>query len=270
MTGAASAAVSNPEPNPPSQRKSGQDRQDERAEQGLPSWPQSVSHEPSLAIGAVVKVLAREFPATTVSKVRFLEDKGLVKPHRTASGYRKYSLADVERIRYILAQQRDSYAPLRVIHENLIALDAGHGAETPRRARVVASGGKTVTPQGRSTVSARELCDLTGVARETLEEYARLGLITPDLGGHFPARTVQVVNLIGSLVNAGIPARNLRSVRNGAERSADMIEQVTVGSTRRDRPGDRERAKADAREMAAAFSELHQEYLRTALAAGTD
>ena len=66
-----------------------------------------------MTIGQVVKILDREFPATTVSKVRFLEEKGLVSPHRTASGYRKYSAADVERIRLVLAKQRDSYAPLR-------------------------------------------------------------------------------------------------------------------------------------------------------------
>lgn len=233
-------------------------------ERGL-GWPQNASHDPTMAIGAVVKSLSREFPATTVSKIRFLEEKGLVKPHRTASGYRKYSPADIERIRYVLKQQRDSYAPLRVILENLAALDAGHEPDSPRPARVVTDRGKSVTPSGR-TVSARELSDLTGVTRETLEEYARLGLITPDLGGHFPARAVSTVNLIGILVASGVPARNLRSVRNGADRSADIIEQVTVGVTRRDRSADRERAKAEAFELAEVFAQLHGEYLKGALA----
>ena len=237
---------------------------------GAPSWPQDVSHEPTLAIGAVVKALGREFPATTVSKVRFLEDRGLLRPHRTASGYRKYSLADLQRIRYILTQQRDSYAPLRVIAENLAAMDAGHEPDLPRKARMVASEGKTVSLEGRASVSARELCDLTGLTRETLERYVQLGLVSPDLGGHFPARAVPTVNVIGRLVASGVPPRNLRSVRTGAERSADLVEQVTVGSARRDRPGDQERAKADAREMATAFTELHELYLRDALSAGAD
>lgn len=234
------------------------------------AWPHDISHEPSMAIGSVVKTLLREFPSITVSKIRFLEDKGLLRPHRSASGYRQYSLADIERIRYILTQQRDSYAPLRVINENLRALDAGYAADAPSRPRVVASEGRTVSIQGRSTVSVRELCDLTGVSREILVEYAQLGLITPDLGGHFPARTVQVVNIIGTLAANGVPPRNLRSMRGAAERSADLIEQVTVGKTRRDRPGDRERAKAQAREMADAFGALHTEFMRNALAAGID
>lgn len=231
------------------------------------SWPQYASHEPTMAIGAVVKSLSREFPATTVSKIRFLEEKGLVKPHRTASGYRKYSHADVERIRYVLTQQRDSYAPLRVIHENLVALDAGHQADDPRPARLITNEGKSVAPSGRSTVSVRELSDLTGVNRETLEEYTKLGLIAPDLGGHFPSQAVVTVNLIGKLVAFGVPARNLRSVRTGAERSADIIEQVTVGVTRRDRSADRERAKAEALDLSELFSQLHSQYLHATLAA---
>lgn len=229
------------------------------------SWPHQISHEPTMAIGAVVKTLVREFPATTVSKIRFLEDKGLVKPHRTAAGYRKYSLADVERIRYVLGQQRDSYAPLKVILENLTAMDAGHDPDPPRRARVITSEGKTVAPSGASTVSLRELSDLTGASRESIAAYTELGLIAPDLGGHFPSRAVQIVNVIGALVASGVPARNLRSVRNGAERSADIIDQVITGSTRKDRPGDRERGKAVAGELSGLFAELHTQYLRAGL-----
>ena len=227
-------------------------------------WPRGVSREPTLAIGAVVKILKREFPATTVSKIRFLEDKGLVSPHRSASGYRKFSLADLERLRFILMQQRDSYAPLKVIRENLQALDGGHDVEPVPRARLVSVEGKTVDAGGRKTVTARELSDLTGATRENLESYVNLGLIAPDLGGHFPARTVQIVNLIGSLVANGVPARNLRSVRGGAERSGDIVDQVIVSGTRRDRPGDRERANAQSAELTELFGALHVEYLRSA------
>ncbi len=240
-----------------------------RRHDGAPavSWPHDVSHEPAFAIGAVVKILSRDFPATTVSKVRFLEEKGLVSPHRSASGYRKYSLSDIERIRYVLTEQRDSYAPLRVIHENLKALDAGHEADPVRRTQIVTNNGKSVAPSGRSTISTRELSDLTGTSRETLEQYVKLGLITPDLGGHFRARAVNVVSLINQLAAAGTPVRNLRSVKNGADRSADIVDQMTLGVARRDRPGDRERAAARAAELAELFSELHSEYLHAALVA---
>ena len=225
-------------------------------------WPRGVSREPTLAIGAVVKILQREFPATTVSKVRFLEDKGLVAPHRSASGYRKFSLADVERLRFILAQQRDSYAPLKVIHENLQALDGGHDVEPAPKARLVAVEGKSVAPSGRATITATELSDLTGATRENLESYVEAGLIAPDLGGHFPAHSVQIVNIINSLVARGVPPRNLRSVRGGAERSADVIDTIITAGSRMDRPGDKERASARAAELAELFGALHTEYLR--------
>lgn len=229
------------------------------------TWPRGVSREPNLAIGQVVKILKREFPATTVSKVRFLEDKELVSPHRTPSGYRKYSDADIERIRFILAQQRDSYAPLRVIGEQLQALDAGHDLTPVPRARVVTSEGVTIAPGSGKTITVRELSDLTGASREQLDQYTKLGLIAPDLGGHFAARTVSVVTLIGTLIAAGVPARNLRSVRNGAERSADIIDQVVTSGTRRDRPGDRERANAQVEELGSLFAQLHQGFLRAAI-----
>lgn len=233
-------------------------------EEGGAAWPQGASREPLYAIGQVVRILEREFPATTVSKVRFLEEKGLVSPNRTASGYRKYCQADVERIRFVLTQQRDSYAPLKVIGEQLQALDAGHDVVPERRARIVASEGKTVLPVGKQSLSVRELSDLTGVTREQLDQYVRLGLIAPDLGGRFGVSTVAVVQNIGALIAAGVPARNLRTVRSGAERSADLVDQVLLSSMRRDRPGDRERRQSRAEELASLLADLHTSLLRVA------
>lgn len=234
-------------------------------ESTVSQWPRGVSREPIMAIGQVVKILAREFPATTLSKVRFLEDKGLVCPHRTAAGYRKYSQADVERIRFILAKQRDSYAPLRVIGEELEALDAGLDIEPTPRARLVASNGRSLDPEPGRHLSVREVGEMTGCNRQQLESYARFGLITPDLGGRFPSSTVPLVRLINDLVSAGIPARNLRAIRNGAERSADIIDQTLSSSRRRDRPGDRERVRAQAEEMADYAAALHRAFLRVAI-----
>ena len=77
-------------------------------EETIEPWPRGISREPELSIGQLVERLKGEFPAITQSKVRFLEDKGLVVPARTLAGYRKYSRADIERLRYVLASQRDS------------------------------------------------------------------------------------------------------------------------------------------------------------------
>src|SRR5437762_13610049 len=78
-----------------------------------------------MSIGEVLAHLRADFPDTTISKLRFLETEGLVEPSRTAAGYRKYSSADVARLRYVLTAQRDHYLPLRVIREHLAAIDRG-------------------------------------------------------------------------------------------------------------------------------------------------
>ena len=70
-------------------------------------------------IGEVLAQLRPEFPDISTSKIRFLEAEGLIEPARSRSGYRRFSAADIERLRYILTMQRDSYLPLRVIRERL-------------------------------------------------------------------------------------------------------------------------------------------------------
>src|SRR5690625_5698820 len=92
---------------------------------------------PTMSIGAALGILQREFPAASVSKMRFLEDQGLVSPRRTASGYRSYSQADIERLRFALAAQRDSFLPLKVIRERLEELDRQGAGAPSTGARVV-------------------------------------------------------------------------------------------------------------------------------------
>ena len=79
----------------------------------------------TMKIGGVVDALIEEFPDVSVSKVRFLEGEGLISPHRTESGYRQFSSVDVDRVRYILRQQRDHFLPLKVIKEKLSAWERG-------------------------------------------------------------------------------------------------------------------------------------------------
>src|SRR6478735_9545309 len=90
-----------------------------------------MSSNPSLSIGAVLTRLQPEFPEVSISKIRYLESEGLVTPHRTPSGYRQFTGADVERLRYVLAAQRDQYLPLRVIKDQLDAIDRGLEPATP-------------------------------------------------------------------------------------------------------------------------------------------
>ena len=86
-----------------------------------------------LSIGDVLTLLREEFPDVTISKIRFLESQGLVNPERSPSGYRKFFDHDVERLRWVLRQQREHFLPLKVIRDRLADGDLGDeaGAEQP-------------------------------------------------------------------------------------------------------------------------------------------
>lgn len=78
-----------------------------------------MSERDYLSIGEVLAQLLEEFPDVTISKIRFLESQGLIDPERTPSGYRKFTDSEVERLRYILREQRTNYLPLRIIRDRL-------------------------------------------------------------------------------------------------------------------------------------------------------
>ena len=227
-------------------------------------WPFDVSQKGTMTIGAVLSVLQAEFPAVTVSKLRFLEDQGLVTPTRTGSGYRKYSQADVARLRYTLTQQRDHYLPLRVIREHLTDLDAGREVEEARTARVVASEGRLVGPISGSRVSARELAELTGAPAADIDEMTRAGMLVPDSRGRFAPQSVAVVQVLAELSRQGIAPRNLRSMRANADHVAGLIDQV-IAPVRAQRTSlARERGAAEAAELAETVARLYASLIRIA------
>jgi len=78
-----------------------------------------LAERPYLSIGEVLVLLRPDFPDLTISKIRFLESQGLLDPERTPSGYRKFYEADIERLRWVLRQQREQYLPLKVIKGRL-------------------------------------------------------------------------------------------------------------------------------------------------------
>src|SRR5271168_926399 len=89
-----------------------------------------------LGIGEVLVELRAEFPDISVSKIRFLEAEGLISPARSPSGYRRFSPADIDQLRFILTAQRDEYLPLRIIKERLANREPAELAK-PRGAEMV-------------------------------------------------------------------------------------------------------------------------------------
>src|SRR5579859_4029849 len=97
-----------------------------------------------LSIGEVLSLLREEFPDVTISKIRFLESQGLVDPERTPSGYRKFYEHDVERLRWILRQQREHFLPLKVIRGRLSG-QAGESGQSEQAAGPGTANGSSET-----------------------------------------------------------------------------------------------------------------------------
>jgi len=223
--------------------------------------------EPSaLSIGAVLALLRADFPDVTISKIRFLEEQGLVEPDRTPSGYRKFTHADIERLRYVLSVQRDHYMPLRVIREHLDALDRGLEAPVtgggPGAPRLVADAGAG----GEARLTRAQLREAAGVDEDLLAALESHGLVAPRPGtGTYDADAVVVVRTAGELAAFGIEPRHLRTFRATADREAGMVEQV-VSPLRRQRGTEAAgRAEETAREVAGLFVRLHASLVKAAV-----
>lgn len=245
----------------PSHRPDGAPVRDAEVRTGAPTltslthepWPRGVSRKPTMNIGAVLTVLKQEFPAVSHSKIRFLEEQGLVTPQRTPAGYRVFCEADVERLRYALAAQRDSFLPLRVIRERLAALDAGLDEDGPVPPQQAVHGGGRLQPE--------ELATLAGVTPEQLAELDQAGLVSTDAGGRYPAHSLPVVQLAAELAVHGLDTRHLRLMRSAADRQVDVVAQLTAPLRgRQNAPQDarsRERAVQTASELSTLLGRLH-------------
>ena len=190
----------------PARRRPAKREEADDAEVG--PWPRDVSREPEMKISEVVDRLKTEFPALSLSKVRYLEGEGLISPYRVGNGYRRYSKADVERLRYALTAQRDEYLPLSVIRQRLAELDASPQAPEPAPIpRVVAAGGHAVIG---TSLDAESLAHHAGASMAQLEELVVIGVVAPDAHGRFDARALGTVSLALRAHRFGIPLRILR------------------------------------------------------------
>jgi DNA-binding transcriptional MerR regulator len=207
-----------------------------------------------LTIGAVCRRLKPEFPDISISKIRYLEDQGLLQPKRTQGGYRLFSEHDVERLNRILELQRDEFLPLRVIRQEL---DAGSAAERRRR-----------RPAGlaepEEELTAAELAQRSGASAELVRELEEFGLLTPRVAAGerlYPETDADVAAACARLSAYGIAPRHLRSFRTGADRAAGLLEAVTAPALR---SRNAERRQAGVEDLQA-LGELAQELMQLLL-----
>ena len=251
-----------------------------------------------ISIGEVLAQLREDFPDVTISKLRFLEAEGLVEPQRTPAGYRKYSDADVQRLRYVLAAQRDRFLPLRVIRDQLAAIDRGEtdigpddgvrlagspsagdepppGPLAPRSARVPTSAAGSVEPDGgRAIVSAPgartrfsrvEVLQRSGLTDEMLSELEGTGLLGTRTPGWYDGDALAVAEVASAFAVYGLAPRHLRAYRAGADREVGMFAQLLAPLQRSSTPAARARAAEVVQELTMLSQQLHAALVRIGL-----
>ena len=224
-----------------------------------------------MSIGAVFDLLRPDFPDVTISKIRFLEEQGLVTPERTGSGYRRFTAYDCARLRFILSAQRDQYLPLKVIKAQL---DAQPDGALPSNGSAYGvpklvpdpdsdrAGGPADVAPAQVRLSREDLLRRSGIKPELLVALVKSGVIIPGPAGFFDEHAVVIAQCAHALGEYGVEPRHLRAFRSAADRQSDLIAQIAgpIGKS-----GARDRADELAREVAALAITLHTSLIKSAV-----
>ncbi len=233
----------------------------------------SVPARAYLSIGEVLSKLRGDFPDITISKIRFLESEGLIEPQRTPSGYRKFTASDLDRLRYVLLLQRDQYLPLRVIKENLEALDRGlepaanGGVASPRPALASIDGDsspESFVHTSDMRLSREELLKASGLTDTQLVDLESYGFVALR-GRHYDSDALSVAKSVAEMAGFGIETRHLRSFKSAADREIGLIEQVITPIIRQKSADSKARAEEVQKQIASLSVRLHASLVRAGL-----
>lgn len=223
------------------------------------------------SIGQVLALLKGQFPDISISKIRFLETEGLIAPERAASGYRRYSDFDVDRLRYVLSVQRDHYLPLRVIREHLDLMDRGKeppvvqsslsavgesdpttpDPTTPDTTSAEGDGSTDTEPTGPTLpaaasaavptppkqplrLSRQDLLEASGLSEAALSDLERTQIVVPKRGtSHYGREALTLAIAAKRMAEYGIDGRHLRAFKMSADREVGLVEQAIAPHVRR-------------------------------------
>jgi DNA-binding transcriptional MerR regulator len=227
-------------------------------------------------IGEALALLREDFPGLKESKVRYYESEGLVEPTRTASGYRKYTQADVDRLHYALTMVRDHFMPLKVIKDRLDQIDRGleppalPGEPQVPRVAFSANGlptAKSFDPETSTLrLSRRELVAAAEVADELLTQLETYGLVVPRPGSApYDNDALLITRTVAELAAFGIEPRHLRAFKTAADREVGLIEQVVSPIRRSREAGAEGRAEETMTQIAALSVRLHASLVKAGL-----
>ena len=234
------------------------------------------------SIGEVLVAVKTEFPDITISKIRFLESEGLIDPERTPSGYRKFYVDDVERLKAILRMQRDEYLPLKVIKERLAHEDAGEpddgeisldgnepvaGSSETEAESSAARDDLAEAPTGLQ-MSLEEMSAATGVDRERIKELESFGIVCshgPEGGRYYDGDDYIVLSIVKDFFRYGIEPRHLTMYKHFADRESAFLEALVAPTLRQRNPDARRAAAQTLADLAVTSKKFKQALLRTSL-----
>jgi DNA-binding transcriptional MerR regulator len=243
-----------------------------------------------LSIGEVLGLLLEEFPDVTISKIRFLESQGLIEPERTSSGYRKFSRSEVERLRFILREQRENYLPLKIIRSKLEsdtsdgmirpyddtsphiersqATVGGHpSARQNLNKAPVAASRSAKKADDTSSISRTELLQEIDASDVVLKSLVANGLVQPRLVGDiemFSPLDKEIVEIASRFIDKGIDVRHLKAWKHTAEREFDLFEQRIMPFLRQRNPAARQEAMDLLNELTELADQLRSAFVTVA------
>lgn len=225
-----------------------------------------MSERRALAIGEVIDLLQEEFPEVSISKLRFLETQGLIRPVRSSSGYRQFRAPDVERIRYILRQQRDHFLPLKVIKTKLAVWERG---EEPTVSPAAGPLPEAYFAGGKVRMSADELARGAGVALDLVQRLVEHGVLDRRQGPggdlQFGEDDAAVARASQRLVSRGLEPRHVKSLCLASHREVDLLSQLAGPLLRHRTPAGRRQAAEVLADCAQAARDLQDAVVRARL-----
>ncbi len=225
-----------------------------------------------MTIGEVVEKLSDQYPDLSISKIRFLEDEGLVSPERTGGGYRKFHPADVSRIELVLRLQKEHFMPLAVIREKLKDVDKGR--VPPELAPTGAHAETLALPlEDAETVPVAQAPDMLGLPTSFVKELAEFGLVSlvaGERGEELAGADIAIAHACWDMRKFGIEPRHLRMYETFAEREATFFSQALMPSVRHRTPEDRQKLMDTLNELMELTGALKRSMLHRALARAFD
>jgi DNA-binding transcriptional MerR regulator len=222
------------------------------------------------SIGEVIELLRNEFQDISISKIRFLESNGLLTPQRTASGYRKFTVVDIEQLKYILRMQRDYFLPLKVIREHIDAINRGLeppvvGDVAPKPPALLMDVDSIVSTSTGMRLTKEELVGNSGGSADFVDALIEYGIIKVTTSGYFTGLDLNIAQKCFELSQFGLEPRHLKTVATSASREVELFTPILKNARSGKNPVSKAQAEDLALALAGSIVSLHAYLVRDLL-----